>query len=36
MEGRKRLALNAEGRGDEALKLMSAAADAEDKTEKSP
>jgi tetratricopeptide (TPR) repeat protein len=28
--------LNAEGRGDEALKLMSAAADAEDKTEKSP
>jgi predicted Zn-dependent protease len=28
--------LNAEGRGDEALKLMSAAADAEDKTETSP
>jgi hypothetical protein len=28
--------LNAEGKHDEALKLMSAAADAEDKTEKSP
>lgn len=28
--------LSAEGKGDEAIKLMSAAADAEDKTEKSP
>lgn len=28
--------LNAEGKGDEALKMMSAASDAEDKTEKSP
>jgi tetratricopeptide (TPR) repeat protein len=28
--------LNAEGKGDEALKMMSAAADTEDKTEKSP
>jgi hypothetical protein len=28
--------LNAEGKGDEAIKLMGAAADAEDKTEKSP
>jgi len=36
MEVASAWALNAEGRGDEALKLMSAAADAEDKTEKSP
>ena len=34
MADRDRLALYAEGKHDEALKAMSAAADAEDKTEK--